>query len=90
MLNLEDIQREMRSIGEWSLEGSFIVRNLSFENFTKALEFINRVGDVAKENNHHPMIIWDNNLVRISLTTHSQKGLSIKDFELARKIDKII
>lgn len=89
MLSLKEISDEMSSVKEWSIEGDMIVKSFNFTNFKEALDFINKVGEIAEAQNHHPGIILDYNLVRLSLTTHSEKGLTKKDFELAREIDVI-
>ena len=89
MLSLKEISDEMLALKEWSIEGDMIVKSFNFTNFKEALDFINKVGEIAEKHAHHPGIILDYNLVRLSLTTHSEKGLTKKDFELAREIDVI-
>jgi 4a-hydroxytetrahydrobiopterin dehydratase len=74
--------------GEWRREGDEIVRDLKFDDFKGAIAFVNRVADAAEERNHHPDILvhgW--NRVRLSLSTHSEGGLTENDFDLARTID---
>jgi 4a-hydroxytetrahydrobiopterin dehydratase len=74
--------------GDWRREGESIVRDAEFEDFAQAMAFVNRVADLAEEANHHPDILvhgW--NKVRLTLTTHSEGGLTDNDFEMARRID---
>jgi 4a-hydroxytetrahydrobiopterin dehydratase len=74
--------------GDWRREGESIVRDLEFDDFAHAMAFVNRVADLAEEANHHPDILvhgW--NKVRLTLTTHSEGGLTDNDFEMARRID---
>jgi 4a-hydroxytetrahydrobiopterin dehydratase len=76
---------------EWEREGDEIVRELKFDDFAGAMAFANRVADAAEEANHHPDILvhgW--NKVRLSLTNHSQGGLTEADFKLARTIDGLV
>jgi 4a-hydroxytetrahydrobiopterin dehydratase len=75
---------------EWTREGEEIVRDWHFEDFAQALDFVNRVGELAEEANHHPDILlhgW--NKVRLSLTNHSAGGLTEADFEMAGRIDQL-
>jgi 4a-hydroxytetrahydrobiopterin dehydratase len=89
MLPLGIINERMDSLNNWALEGNCIVKDYSFDNFKVALEFVNKVGEIAEEQEHHPDILVSYNKVRLSLTTHSEKGLTSKDFEVAEAIDKL-
>jgi 4a-hydroxytetrahydrobiopterin dehydratase len=51
--------------------------------------FLNRVSRVAEAMNHHPDITINYNKIKLSLTTHGEGGLTIKDFRLARKINSM-
>ena len=75
----------------WSVDGDgkSISKEYHFSDFVHALSFVNQVGDVAEGEGHHPDIaIWYNR-VRLTLTTHSQGGLTENDFIVASKIDTI-
>ena len=64
-----------------------IQRKYKFESFRKAMDFINKVADLAEEEDHHPNIFNSYTRVTITLFTHSIGGLSINDFILASKIE---
>ncbi len=65
-------------------------RMFKFKDFKAALNFVNEVGALAEEEGHHPNInLWGWNKVSITLTTHAIGGLSINDFIMAVKIDKL-
>jgi 4a-hydroxytetrahydrobiopterin dehydratase len=73
---------------EWRREGDAIIRDLQFDDFAAAMAYVNRVAELAEEANHHPDILvhgW--NKVRLTLTTHSEGGLTDNDFQMARRID---
>jgi 4a-hydroxytetrahydrobiopterin dehydratase len=73
---------------QWRREDEQIVRDLEFKDFAEAMAYVNRVADLAEEANHHPDILvhgW--NKVRLTLTTHSEGGLTENDFAMARRID---
>ena len=63
--------------------------DFKFPDFVSALEFVNKVGELAEEMNHHPDINLGWGYVRILLTTHSEHKITSKDRELAEKISKI-
>lgn len=71
-------------INEQSLE-----RQLKFPDFRHALEFTNRIGEIAEEQGHHPDIYLTYGEVRIQLWTHKVNGLTESDFILAAKIDEL-
>ncbi len=89
MLTLEDIQNKMQELQDWALEGNAIVKDLMFNDFKQALDFINKIGNIAEKHAHHPTILIDYNHVHLTLTTHSEKGLTDLDFKVAEEIDKI-
>ncbi len=89
MMNLARIQAKMKDIKDWSLEGEMIIKEFEFKDFKKAIEFVNKVAEIAEANNHHPDILIKYNIVRLTLTTHSENGLSEKDFYVAEEIDKL-
>jgi 4a-hydroxytetrahydrobiopterin dehydratase len=90
MLTLGQISGEMENLKDWSLESDSINKVFSFASFKESIEFVNKVGEVAEKLNHHPDILINFTQVRLQLTTHDEHGLSKKDFELAREIDRLI
>lgn len=73
------------------LENKKLVREFKFKDFSEALEFVNKVGEIAELDDHHPDINLHNwNKVTITLWTHKIKGLFLNDFILAAKIDKLL
>jgi 4a-hydroxytetrahydrobiopterin dehydratase len=89
-LNEDQIRENLSQIGDWQREGSWLVRDFKFQNFKNAMAFVNQVADEAEAMDHHPDIfIHDWNKVRLSLMTHSEGGLTEKDFKLARQINGI-
>ena len=60
-----------------------------FDDFIQGIRFLNRVARLAEGMNHHPDISIRYNKVRLSLTTHDEGGLTIKDFKLAQKFNRL-
>lgn len=76
---------------EWSKNGNKIEKEFTFENFVKAVEFVNRILPIAEEADHHPdILIHSYKKVKISLTTHEEGKVTQKDWDLAKKIDQIV
>jgi len=72
----------------WDRAGAAIRRTYRFRDFREALAFVNRVGALAEAAGHHPDIDIRYNAVTLALTTHDAGGLTAKDFDLARAIDR--
>src|SRR6201981_1819152 len=66
-----------------------IVRAFTFSDFKQALAFVNKVGEVAEEQGHHPDILLTWGKVEITTWTHKIDGLTESDLILAAKIDKL-
>ena len=67
----------------------FLIKEFTFKNFKESQNFINKVGDVAEKENHHPDISFGWGYCKIKIFTHAIKGLAESDFILAAKIDRI-
>ena len=66
-----------------------LTKNYAFPDFVSALKFVNRIGEVAEQEGHHPDIYLTWGKVRIQTYTHKIDGLSESDFILAAKIDEL-
>ena len=84
------LEKYARLLPSWRVvDGHHLEREFSFPNFRTALEFTNRVGNLAEEQGHHPDIYLAWGKVRITLWTHKIDGLTESDFVLAAKIDEL-
>lgn len=89
MLDDELIARKLRRLAGWTLhDNKLIMRGYSFPDFSAALAYVNRVGELAEAAGHHPDINLRYNRVSLTLTTHDAGGLTERDFALARQCDK--
>ena len=89
-LSIKDIHDRLSELEGWEMHGSEIVKEFEFENFKQAMEFVQKVGEEAERENHHPDIFIRYNQVTITLTTHDAGGLTYKDFKLARVIEQLV
>jgi 4a-hydroxytetrahydrobiopterin dehydratase len=79
-----------RQVPQWNVVAEHhIVRSFTFPDFRKALAFVNRVGELAEEQGHHPDILLAWGKAEITLWTHKINGLTESDFIMAAKIDKL-
>ncbi|HEY2282626.1 MAG TPA: 4a-hydroxytetrahydrobiopterin dehydratase [Solirubrobacteraceae bacterium] len=89
LLSQQEIERRLAG-SEWSRDADTIVREWKLADFTGAIAFVNAVADLAERANHHPdMLVHGWNHVRLTLSTHSQGGLTDADFKLAGEIDRL-
>ncbi len=86
----EQISQYLGQVDGWGIEKEFhLTRAFSFPDFKTALAFVNRVGELAEAQGHHPDIYLAWGLVKIEIWTHKIKGLTESDFILAAKIDRL-
>jgi 4a-hydroxytetrahydrobiopterin dehydratase len=73
----------------WSEVDDALERTFSFADFTEALAFVNRVGELAEAENHHPDIRIDYSRVTLRWWTHTAGGITDRDRELAARTDAL-
>lgn len=89
LLDDMEIQDQLADLEGWRLEGDRIVREFEFEDFVGSIRFVDSLVGPAEEMNHHPDLGVSWNKVTVSVTNHAEGGLTEKDFELARRIQKL-
>jgi 4a-hydroxytetrahydrobiopterin dehydratase len=89
LLNPDEIDSALNHGLAWERQGEELVKTHTEKDFVGALAFVNQVGDLAEEMNHHPDIDIRWNKVTLRLTTHSAGGLTNLDLALARQIDAL-
>jgi 4a-hydroxytetrahydrobiopterin dehydratase len=82
------LARALAGTPGWTRAGNELRRTYRFRDFREALAFVNRVGAVAEDAGHHPDIDIRYDTVTLALTTHDAGGLTARDFDLARAIDR--
>jgi len=87
--NEQTVRALLEDFENWEFENDGIVKKYQFKNFIEAMGFIVKVGFIAEKLNHHPELFNTYNKVIIRLTTHDVKGVTTKDFDLAKAIDAI-
>ncbi len=84
-----EIQQKLKDLQGWSQQGKAIQKRYTLKSFLSAMELVNKIAGAAEEVQHHPDITISYNVVGVSLSTHSEGGVTRKDFDLAQQIDKL-
>ena len=89
-LNEKQVIENLKSKSGWKVSDNKITKEFELKDFRSALEFVNKVGAEAESMDHHPDIFMHSwNKVKISVNTHSEGGITEKDFKLADRIEGI-
>jgi 4a-hydroxytetrahydrobiopterin dehydratase len=83
-LAAEEARRRIAGLSGWDLDGEVISRQFTFAGFPEAIAFVVRLGFAAEAADHHPDLFINYKRVKVSYSTHSEGGLTDKDFEGAR------
>ena len=90
-LSDEQIFPLLEQLNGWEVVNAHhLKKNYRFDNFKESLAFVNRVGELAEEQGHHPDICFGWGQTEITIWTHKIDGLTESDFILAAKIDEIM
>ena len=93
-LVIKEIHKYQKKVDGWNVVKNdkkifFLEKEFKFKNFLDSQNFINKVGVISENENHHPDIQFGWGYAKISITTHAIEGLSENDFILTAKIDQI-
>ncbi len=88
-LSDEEIKERLSGLEGWQRDGEAIRRVFELDDFKGSVDFVNRLTPEAEEMNHHPDLEISWNKVTVTISTHSEGGLTGNDFELARKVDQL-
>lgn len=88
-LDEEEVQEKLRSLEGWTADNDVIKRRFEFKNFAESLDFINKVGAIAEEADHHPDIKFGWGYAEVATTTHDRGGVTDADFAVAKKISSV-
>lgn len=90
LLDDNEIEKRLETMDRWRREGRTIVKDFELGDFAGSVEFVNALAVPAEEMGHHPdlVISWDR--VTVSLSTHSQGGVTEADLRLAAAIDSLV
>lgn len=84
----DQIRSEIGRLDKWTLEGNAIRKQFTFRGFPEAVAFVQRLVPDAEASDHHPDITINYKRVTLSYSTHSEGGLTAKDFDGARMAER--
>lgn len=85
-----EIERRLGELQGWTLEGDAIHKRYEFQSFPDAVAFVNRLVPEAESADHHPDILINYRRVTLNYSTHSEGGLTEKDFAGAAAADRLV
>lgn len=88
-LDDNEIERALGELEGWERSGDAIRKEFDRGDFVGSVEFVRAIVEPAEEMGHHPDLSISWSTVAVTITTHSEGGLTASDFELARRIDGI-
>jgi 4a-hydroxytetrahydrobiopterin dehydratase len=88
ILSEQQVQQELSTLHDWALEGRAIRKQFTFADFPEAVAFVNRLVPDAQAADHHPDIIINYKRVTLIYSTHSEGGLTQKDFDGAAMAER--
>ena len=92
--DISEIHKYQKKVDGWEIVQNdkkvyLLEKKFEFKNFIESQDFVNKVGSIAENENHHPDISFGWGYCKVKIFTHAIKGLAESDFILAAKIDKI-
>lgn len=88
-LSKEEIHERLKKLQGWSHQGKALHKKYTFKSFPAGIQFVNKIAEAAESAAHHPDITINYNVVSISLATHSEGGVTDKDFDMTGTIDQL-
>jgi len=89
-LSLTEAEQRIKGLTGWTLVGDAIRKQYTFRDFPEALAFVNCLAPKAEAADHHPDILINYKRVTLTYSTHSEGGLTVKDFEGAAVADRCV
>jgi 4a-hydroxytetrahydrobiopterin dehydratase len=88
-LTRDEAVERLKTLDGWTLDGDAIHKQFTFADFPAAVEFVNRLVPGAQAADHHPDILINYKRVTLTYSTHSEGGLTPKDFAGAAAADRL-
>ena len=88
ILTEQQVEQQLKKLQDWALEGRAIRKQYTFDDFPAAVAFVNRLVPDAQATDHHPDIVINYRRVTLLYSTHTEGGLTQKDFDGAAMADR--
>ncbi|GLZ41197.1 4a-hydroxytetrahydrobiopterin dehydratase [Actinokineospora sp. NBRC 105648] len=90
LLSEQDLGKALGTLPDWNLDEGALVRTVELADFPQAIQVVNRVAEIAENDNHHPDIDIRWRTLTLRCSTHSAGGITALDVSLAREIDGVV
>ena len=92
--DINEMHKYLKKVDGWDVKSDdkksyYLTKEFKFKNFIESQNFVNKAGNIAEDEGHHPDISFGWGYCKIKIFTHAIKGLAESDFILAAKIDKL-
>jgi 4a-hydroxytetrahydrobiopterin dehydratase len=88
-LSSTEVEQRLKTLKGWTLDGDAIRKQFTFAGFPEAVAFVDRLAPKAEAADHHPDILINYKRVTLTYSTHSEGGLTAKDFDGAAIADRL-
>ena len=89
-LSRGDVEARLRELPGWTHEGNAIRKQFVFRDFPEAVQFVTRLVSGAEAADHHPDVLINYKKVTLTYSTHSEGGLTAKDFDGAKMAESVV
>jgi 4a-hydroxytetrahydrobiopterin dehydratase len=89
LLDPAGIENRLRELSGWAYEADALTKTFTFEDYRSGIAFVNRLADAAEDQGHHPDLQVGYGSVVVRISTHSEAGVTEKDFRLASAADQL-
>ena len=89
-MGVSEIESQLAAMDGWNYRDGHLVRVYRFKNYYRTLGFVNAVGWIAHEEDHHPELVVNYNTCEVRYQTHAINGISENDFICAAKVDRLL
>ena len=88
LLDPTDIESRLRKLSGWTYEANALMKTFTFDDYLSGIAFVNLLADVAEDQGHHPDLEVGYGSVVVRISTHSEGGVTERDFRLASAADR--
>ena len=89
-LSVIEIQEKLSTLNEWEFKDNTIRKTFTFETYMESIGFINRLAEIAEENNHHPDMVVGWCKIDVAFTSHDQGGVPTACIDMAKKTESVL
>jgi len=89
LLNIDEINIHLTKLSGWVLKDNAIEKEWVFKDFKEALIFINKIGEIAEDHNHHPELYNVYSKIKLRFNTHDEGGITLNDINIATEINTL-